>query len=164
MPQPRLSKVAMLSYNTFLSGHHPNGWIEDKLFVVQNDNGAKWGSLQVSPTRAEIPSLKAKGIEEVQGFVANHWQQLSGIIPELDKVIIYVGDRGSEHTIEYAAKFGLKPDKAVFVLCDCNLGEKEEKINQHGFSTSKRIRCECGGHGIMNAIAKKFLATGELGI
>jgi hypothetical protein len=157
---PQGSKVAMLSYNTFLRGR-PNGWVGDTLFVIQNDNGSKWGAPQFGPL-SQRTELQAKGDQQIKDKVGGHWQQLAEHIPTLDTVVIYVGDRGSEHTIEHAAAHGLDPDKAVFVLCDCNMPAKQANINKHGFSRSKRIMCECGGHTTMQQMAERFIATGDI--
>lgn len=154
------TRIAMLSYNTFL-GTCQNGWVDGRLFLVQNDNGLVWGAPQLG-TESDEDSLTVLGIQEVKGQVGSHWQQLAEHLPTLDKVVIYVGDRGSEHTIEYAAKHGLDPEKAMFVFCDCNMSAKEAAIIRHGFACSRRISCECGGHGTMKRMADNFLATGEI--
>ncbi|MBI4120730.1 MAG: hypothetical protein HY457_00535 [Parcubacteria group bacterium] len=158
MQQP--SKIAMLSYNTFLPGFS-NGWVEGKLLLIQDRNGAPWGAPQFGPL-AQKAVLQDQGDQQIARAVGSHWQQLTEHLPTLGRVIIYVGDRGSEGTIEHAAKHGLDPAKALFVFCDCNMRAKEALIKQHGFEGSPRVMCECGGHQTMAMIARKFLATGEL--
>lgn len=155
-----MAKAAMLSYNTFLPGV-PNGWVEDSLFVIQGDNGQNWGAPQFAPLLILDRAIKAAELS-VTRKVGRHWEQLSEHLPLFDAVVIYVGDRGSEHTIRHAALHQLDPSKAMFVLCDCNMDAKEEAISRHGFAASKRIMCECGGHATMETMAKHFMATGSV--
>lgn len=158
-----MPKAAMLSYNTFLRGV-PNGWNEGNLFVIQNDNGQDWGAPQfgVATSLAGLDALAANGDQKVASTVAGHWDQLAAELLALDEVVIYVGDRGSEHTIKHAAEHGLDPAKAVFVLCNCNMSAKEAAIDSHGFGESRRVMCECGGQHTMRQMAEQFLATGHM--
>ncbi len=158
MPQGK--KAAMLSYNTFLRGQ-PNGWLNESLFVIQNENGQKWAA----PQNVPIPKMfeeQVKGDQLVQNTVQGHWQQLSDQLPSFNHVVIYVGDRGSEHTIKHAAEHKLDPAKAIFVMCSCNIAGKENTIRRHGFGNSKLIACECGGQQTMQRMAERFIATGEM--
>lgn len=153
-------KVALLSYNTFFDTNK-KGWLTDSLFLIQGENGATWAAPQVGPI-SRVAALKAEGDLKVKSAVDNHWDQLTESLPLLDAVVIYVGDRGSEHSIARAAEHGLAPEKAVFVFCSCNMAAKQEAISRNGFGGSRRIMCECGGHVTMRSIAKKFLETGAL--
>lgn len=155
-------KIAMLSYNSILSAKG-NGWIDDALFMIQSDNGKAYGAPQIGiGTIAELSKLRAEGIDQVQGAVIGHWDQLADLLPQLDKVVIYVGDSGSEHTIRYAAERKLGAEKAVFVLCDCNEHNKRRLIEENGFGKSPVIMCECGGRRTMARLANTFLETGQL--
>jgi len=155
-------KIAMLSYNSILSAKR-NGWVDDALFMIQSDNGKAYGAPQIGiGTRAELSELRAEGIGQVQGAVIGHWDQLADLLPELDKVVIYVGDSGSEHTIRYAAECKLDAEKAVFVLCYCNEHNKRRLIEKNGFGKSPVIMCECGGRSTMAQLANTFLETGQL--
>lgn len=155
-----MSKAAMISYNAFLGGA-PNGWVNDSLFVIQNDNGEKWGEPQYAPLPL-VDQVRRAAEKSVTNKVGRHWEQLSEHLPSFDTVVIYVGDRGSEHTIRHAALHKLDPSKAVFVLCDCNLDAKESAISKHGFAESRRVMCECGGHATMQSMARHFIATGSI--
>lgn len=155
-------KIAMLSYNSILSSES-NGWINDALFMIQSENASGWGAQQIGfGTRTELRKLRNEGIGQVQGTVMGHWDQLADLLPELDKVVIYVGDSGSEHTIKYAAEKGLSAEKAVFVLCDCNERKKRHLVAESGFEGAPIIMCECGGRRTMKNIAKNFLRDGQL--
>ena len=153
-------KVALLSYNTFFDTDK-KGWVNDSLFLIQGENGATWAAPQSGPV-ALATVLKAKGDLMVREAVESHWSQLTESLPLLDAMVIYVGDRGSEHSIARAAEHGLAPEKAVFVFCNCNMEAKLGAINRHGFGDSRRMMCECGGHVTMRRIATEFLETGAL--
>lgn len=157
-------KIAMLSYNSILSAKG-NGWIDDSLFMIQSENASGWGAQQMGfGTPADLRELRNEGIGQVQGTVKSHWDQLADLLPELDKVVIYVGDRGSEHTIRYATERKLDAGKAVFVLCDCNEQNKRRLIEENGFGKAPVIMCECGGRRTMARLANTFLESGQLAI
>jgi hypothetical protein len=153
-------KIAMLSYNSILP-EEGNGWVNGILFMIQSETGQAYGAAQNAPLYL-AGAARAQGIQQVQGMVASHWDQLAEILPELDAVIIYVGDSGSEHTIKHAADHGLDPSKAIFVSCSCNRQGKAQLIREHGFEASPVIMCECGGRDTMYRMAKRFLETGRL--
>ena len=157
-------KIAMLSYNSILPTKG-NGWVDGTLFMIQTENASGWGAQQMGfGTSAKLRELRDEGIDQVKGTVMGHWDQLADLLPELDKVVIYVGDSGSEHTIKYAAERKLDAEKAVFVLCDCNEPNKRSLIEENGFSKSHVIMCECGGRRTMARLASMFLETGQLAI
>lgn len=155
-------KIAMLSYNSILP-HRKNGWVTDNLYMIQEENGKAFGAPQFAVgTLPQLGRLRDEGIHQVQQQVAGHWEQLADVLPDLDAVVIYVGDRGSEDTIQYAAERKLEPKKAMFVLCGCNEQNKRRMIAKNGFGKSHTLMCECGGRSTMADLAQKFIATGEL--
>jgi hypothetical protein len=155
-------KIAMLSYNSILSTKG-NGWVDDALFMIQSDSGKAYGAPQIGiGTLPELQQMRNEGVSQVQGAVMRHWDHLADLLPELDKVVIYVGDNGSEHTIRYAAERKLDAKKAIFVLCDCNEQNKRRLIEENGFGKSPIIMCECGGRRTMARLANTFLETGQL--
>jgi len=155
-------RIAMLSYNSILPDED-NGWVRDTLYMIQSDRGITHGVPQsVHGTLEELRQVRYEGIDQVQDAVRNHWTQLGELLPKLDKVVIYVGDSGSEHTISYAAEHGLSADKAMFVLCSCNQHDKRRLIKESGFGESSVIMCECSGRQTMARLATKFLETGTL--
>ena len=155
-------KIAMLSYNSILPDKD-NGWVRESLYMIQSDRGITHGVPQfVYGTLKDLHKVRYEGIDQVQGAVKNHWAQLAELLPKLDKVVVYVGDSGSEHTIRYAAEHGLGADKAVFVLCDCNEHSKRRIIQESGFGESPVVMCECSGRQTMAQLATTFLETGQL--
>jgi len=138
-------KIAAISYNSILSGRK-NGWIDEGLFLIQNDPGQVFLAQQhVTGTIPERAKVRTQGISKVEGAVMSHWETLIEVLPQFDKVLIYVGDSGSKHTIRYASEHGLDAAKAIFILCDCNENKKRQLIRQYGFGESEVIMCECGG-------------------
>lgn len=136
-------KTAMISYNAFVS--ESNGLKVDgnnSVLLLQNADGKTWGTSQFGKTK--------KGWhEETKAIVDPLWRQLRDQLSSFDKVAIYVGSYGAEQVIELAAKSGLTPKQAVFVLCGCNSDVKMGIIKRLGFSSSRLISCECGGHKTM---------------
>ena len=152
----------MLSYNSILPDED-NGWVGDTLYMIQSDRGITHGVPQsVYGTLEKLRRVRYEGIDQVQDAVRNHWTRLGELLPELDKVVIYVGDSGSEHTIRYAAEHGLRAANAIFVLCDCNGNNKRRLIKESGFGESPVVMCECSGRQTMAQIATTFLETGTL--
>jgi len=157
-----MKKVAMLSYNTILP-HRGNGWVTGNrnLYLIQDDNGKSWFEQRRELNEAERRNSK-DAIGTVKNVVRHHWDQLSNMLNEFDQVIIYVGANGSEVAIECAAQSELPPEKAVFVMCNCNRMEKRVLMEKNGFGTSIVKTCECGGHRSMAKIAERFLETGHV--
>ncbi len=159
-----MPKIAVVSYNAILPDRD-NGWVTDSLFMIQSDRGTMFGAPQVGfGTSEELRKMRYDSIGVVAQAVKGHWQLLAEILPSLDRVFIYVGDNGSEGTIQHAAENGLGPSRAVFVLCDCNEFSKRNLIREKGFETSPVIMCECSGRRTMNRIATNFMTTGRLPI
>lgn len=155
-------RIAMLSYNAILPDRQ-NGWVDESLYMIQSDKGKPFGAQQFGiGTLSELHQAREDGISQVHGMVKNHWEQLAAVLPELDAVVIYVGDNGSEHTIKYAAERQLESSKAVFVLCSCNMHNKKKLIAENGFGESRVVQCECGGRRMMARMANEFLQTGQL--
>ncbi len=155
-------KVAMISYNTFVKGES-NGWKnngDNSVLLLQNEDGKKWGRRQVL-IMDEADGSKEIWNRETRQAANPLWDELKKALPTVEKVLIYVGDR-AELMIELATSGGLTPDRAIFVMCDCNMGRKMDMIRSRGFSSSKVIECECGGHGEMNSIYYKILLKGLL--
>lgn len=151
-------RVAMISYNAFVDGES-NGW-KDKgghaILLLQNADGNKWGTAQFANKTHE------QWYDETKALVDPLWRQLVEALPTIDKVVFYVGSYGAERVIDLAAEHGLTPDKAVFVRCTCNLNKKMGVIRERGFSASKIMDCECGGHITMRRLYDNVLTEGRL--
>ena len=145
-------KTALISYNTFVDGER-NGWKsqgENSVLLLQNADGDKWGTSQSGETHEQWH-------EATKAIVDPRWGQLQIELPTIDKVVFYVGSYGAERVIELAAEHGLTPDRATFVLCDCNMTKKMGVIRSRGFASSRVIDCECGGHRTMWRLYKEAL-------
>jgi len=152
-----LMRVAVQSYNTFVPGE-PNGWRnrdEHHVLLLQNADGKTWGTSQSGKSAEEWK-------DETKVIVDPLWETLRAKLPTIDAVVMYVGSHGAEHVIQLAAENGLTPDRAVFVFCDCNMSAKTQAIRDGGFSASRVIPCECGGHATMHRIYQKALTEGTL--
>lgn len=153
-------RVAMISYNAFVDGE-PNGWKNQgdrAVLLLQNEDGSMWGVDQNATSSAQLKAGADDCVAKVNGL----WGQLVEALPTIDKVVFYVGSYGAERVIELAAEHGLTPDKAVFVCCDCNMTKKMSMVRDRGFSSSKVVDCECGGHGTMRRLYKDVLTKGSL--
>jgi len=150
-------KVAMISYNTFVGGEQ-NGWKsrgENRILLLQNVNGNAWGMSQhVVGSRSQA---EEKWGTEAKAVIDPLWEQLQSELPTIDMVVLYVGGHGAERIIELAAKYGLVPDRATFVFCDCNLAKKMKMVREGGFSSSRIVPCECGGRGTMERLYRYAL-------
>lgn len=149
-------RVAMISYNTFVKNEQ-NGWKTqdgNAVLLLQNEDGSQWGI----PKGIKMETGTSACIAQVNSL----WNQLAQSLPTLDKVIFYVGAQGAERTIELAAEHGLTPDRAIFVLCDCNIAKKMNLLRSRGFSSSKLIDCSCGGHIVMKNIYNTILEGNAL--
>ncbi len=145
-----MERVAFLTYNTVVDGL-ANGWQGSnghRALVLQNTNGE--GARKGGPIGA------AKRGEQIDAL----WEELLQQLTDLDHVVVYVGTRGSERAIAYAAL--LPASKVTFVLCDCGLPFKEDLIQMAGLTDARRMPCECGGHRTMKTLYERFLETGEL--
>ena len=151
-------KIAMISYNTFVSGQE-NGWTvgeQGSVLLLQNSDGRVWGTSQSKPLNN--PNRNEEWHGETRAIVDPLWELLEKELPTIDKVVFYVGSTGAERVIELAAKHGLDPQRAIFVFCNCNYSVKNGLVKSRGFSCSKVMGCECGGHATMNRIYQNFLA------
>ena len=138
----------MISYNHFVD--EENGWKNcengNQMLLLQDKN--TWGTSQ----RGNMALWQ----EEAKTTIDPLWKQLLEELPTIDKVVMYVGSFGAERVIELAAANGLSPDRAVFVMCDCNLSVKTDIIVKNGFAESERIMCACGGHAAMMSIYSRL--------
>ena len=153
-------RIAMISYNTFVDNEQ-NGWKNNgnnSVLLLQNTDGSRWGVDQGATNAAELQA----GADDCVSKVNDLWSQLVVALPELDKVVFYVGSYGAERAIELAAEHGLTPDRAVFVFCDCNMARKMEVVRSRGFSSSRVVDCECGGHNTMRYLYDNALNRGIL--
>ncbi len=149
--------IALVSYNGFVDGES-NGWKErgdKKVLLFQNSGGLSWGAQQRPQSQSELVA----GAKSVERQIGCHWGVLADAIPELDTVYFYVGSYGAERAIELAREHRLDPGKAAFVLCDCGYSKKIGLIREYGFSSSRIIMCECGGHTTMRRLYDAALSA-----
>lgn len=154
-------RVAMISYNTFARGQSnglkENG--ENGVLLLQNTTGAAWGTSQASFSDG---GEEQRWRDETSAIVDPLWETLKEALPTIDAVVMYVGSYGAERVIELAAQNGLTPDRAVFVMCECNRSKKRHLISSSGFGGSRVVECECGGHLTMLGIYESVLGEGRL--
>ena len=151
--------IAMISYNAFLHDEE-NGLKErngNSVLLLQNQKKTMWGLLK-SRSDADEAVWRDKVIE----IVGPLWAKLLAELDTIDKVVIYVGAYGAERVIDLAALNGLVPEKAIFVMCDCNIEQKVSVIHSTGFSSSRVIDCVCGGQDVMLEIYRHVLDYGVL--
>lgn len=147
-----MNNVAFVTYNSvgdnLSSGWHGSG--ERRALVLQNTRGRRWA---VEP-RTGIHA------DRVMGEIGDLWGQLQQALSELDHIVIYVGDSGSEHAIELAAK--LPASKVTFVACGCGFARKESMARAVVGLEARVLSCECGGHRTMGRLFQRFMDSGEL--
>lgn len=143
--------VAFLTYNTVGQGLS-NGWHEGpdgrRAFVLQNTRGLTWFATRISES------------SRVRDEIADLWTKVLENLSDLDQIVVYVGDSGSERAIELAAT--LPASKVTFVLCDCNWSSKTGRIKSAGLADATQVDCECGGHRTMRKLLNNFMQSGEL--
>ena len=148
----KLTQVGFLTYNTL--ENISSGWHEKnghKALVLQNTKGN--GSRRVGQ--------RDMSTQKVRDEIKQMWAEFNRNIKDLDHVVVYVGDRGSEQAIVLAAQ--LPAEKVTFIGCTCGLPIKEAMIQMCGLVDANRILCECGGHYTMEALIQSFLETGQVG-
>lgn len=154
--------AAFVTYNN-LGGGIANGWHERdgrRGLVLQNTKGHLFVARREPNTPAGESRLDMDSVQRVKDEIGNLWGQLQKSLPELDLIVVYVGDSGSERAIELAAT--LPATKTVFVACNCGWGRKMAKLHAVGLSAARVVECGCGGHGTMGWLFERFMATGEL--
>lgn len=145
-------KVAMFSYNGFISGEK-NGWkrgVNNDILLIQDPQGRPWGTTQSGISISAMTEESHVAIETV-------WQALEIEIPELDKIIIYIGSYGAEKAIELAKKNNIPSNKITFVMCDCGLSNKQRIIRSCSYEQAEVIMCECGGQSTMSRLYYRYL-------
>ncbi len=148
-------KIGMFSYNAFISSERSNGWKtigDNSIFLMQDPKGRPFATTQ----RGQASAM----IEETRNIIDNAWDAFAAEMPDLEKIIIYVGSLGAERAIELAKETGISSEKLLFVFCDCELETKMNSIKECGYEDAKIIDCECGGNNTMCSIFKRFLETG----
>ena len=143
-----------LTYNsigdpgTFGSGPIERGG--NTAVIVQHGRGQQWGVPQMgSPNHVDI----------ARTLVTELGSQLPESLENIDRVVVYVGDRGSEGAIDIASRF--PAEKVSFVLCRCNMTAKQASVNRK-CKGAQVIMCECGGNRTMRGLVEAFLTSGEL--
>ena len=79
---------------------------------------------------------------------------------KVDYIITYLGRYAAEMTMGLASK--IPAEKMIYLVCDCNLENKEKIIDAIGHGNSHQISCECHGSETMAQICQKFLETGKI--
>lgn len=154
-----MQNAAFVTYNT-VGDSLRSGWHDGpegrRALVIQNSTGRLWGA-------SIDPVLPAKNTGEnanrVSSEIDNLWGQLREALSELDQIVVYVGDKGSEVAIRLAAE--LPAEKVTFALCQCNFRYKTALIRSH-VAGAGTVVCECGGHYAMERLFQSFMATGSL--
>ncbi len=148
-----MKNIAFVTYNT-VGNSISSGWHDGsdgrRALVLQNTTGARWAVAPGSGIHAD----------RVESTIDNLWGQLHEALPDLDQLVVYVGDSGSERAIELAGK--LPSSKVTFVGCGCNGYAKRCKAQAAGLAEARWLTCECGGHGTMGRLFQRFMATGAL--
>ena len=149
-----MNKIGFITYNS-LPGLQ-SGWINSSdgarsALIVQDTKGR--GALK--------DGQRTRTTEEIRADIAKSWESLDASLSELDQVVIYVGDSGSEDAIERAAK-KVPVEKLLFIGCSCGIERKEALVQSAGLGSACRILCECGGHRTMTAMVKSFLEGGAV--
>lgn len=146
-------KAAFLTYNRV--GNLSNGWNgegDHQVFVASHPRGQRWGA------EGDTLHEQTRTIETALGAA---FEQIEAILSEIDLLVVYVGDSGSEGAIELASR--MPAHKVAFVFCSCNFSRKRSLVAESGMSQSQVISCECGGHGTMGALANQFIQSGSIG-
>lgn len=154
-----MNVVAFVTYNN-LGGAAGNGWHEQngrKALVLQGTTGRPWLADQ---TARKGSAQFAQDVELVGNTIDDLWSQLSASISDLDQVVVYVGDSGSENAIELAAQ--LPAEKVTFVLCSCGRSAKISRIQGKGLATASIVSCECGGRSTLGSMFRRFMDQGQL--
>lgn len=154
-----MNVVAFITYNN-LGGVADSGWHEQdgrKALVLQGTTGRPWLADQTVPKGS---TQFEQDVKLVSNTIGDLWSQLVAAISDLDQVVVYVGDSGSEHAIELAAQ--LPPEKVTFVLCSCGWSRKTSRIQSRGLSGARVVQCECGGRSTMGGMFRSFMNQGQL--
>ncbi len=143
-----------LTYNTVGKSGSYGGMVErngHQAVIVQHPKGETWGGC--GRANEKNPGSKCAGlVHTLYGSALRH--------EDVDYVVVYVGDRGSEGAVHMVSD--LPANKVLFVLCNCNLGYKLGLIQNSLPGAPYRV-CECGGHATMQKVLEEFLDTGSLG-
>lgn len=145
----------MFSYNAFMFDLE-NGWHKgsaNNIFLTQNPQGKEWGATQRGMSTDEY-------VQESENIVASSWDFLKQQLPTLDTLFIYVGSYGAEKAIELAKESSFLSEKLTFVMCDCTLKVKQQKIADCGYQAARVIMCDCGGQREMNSIFRRYISEG----
>ena len=138
--------IAMVAPNKFVLRENTVGWKGDgdsRVFLVQT---------------------KGAG-ERVNITVGDLWGNLIPVLPEVDKVVVYLAKDCPCRTVNLLAEHGLVPDQVIFVCCRCNTEEKIKAIHDGGYSASLVLfTLQCGGYDVMGKIYQDFLDKGILPI
>ena len=147
-------KAAFVSYNSI--GGLRAGWHkstegnDNEILVIPNSKGNQFATSTVGSVGNDI----------VTDEITKLWQQLDQVVNQVDKVVVYVGDNGSEVAIKLASK--LPAEKVAYVLCSCNERSKRAMIKEAGHAEAQIIMCECRGIRTMGRLCGDFLSTGKL--
>lgn len=146
-------KLGVLTYNTVgRTGAFPNGWHQNgdhAVLVASHPRGQVWGV--VGKNAHDQAHSCASTIQEA-------FQQIEGDLEQLDCVLVYVGDSGSEGAVSLVSR--LPASKVHFVLCRCNIAAKMQLIHSMGLGASRTTLCECGGHATLERLVRQFLQDG----
>jgi hypothetical protein len=84
--------------------------------------------------------------------------ELERCLPELDHIVIYVGESCMEEAIEVARRV---KGSATFVGCRCGMDSKFLLLQQAGFALEQTLVSECWGTETMGKLVDSFLSSGS---
>lgn len=146
-----MNSVAFVTYNQIGNGL-ADGW--------HDRNGRRALVLQNTRGEGALNGGRPIGAERRREELELLWGKIQGVKQELDHVVVYVGVRGSERAIEFAAQ--LPAEKVTIVSCDCSVPAKVRMLMAAGLDLRRVVVCECGGHRTMEKLFENFMETGEL--
>jgi len=159
------ARIAFVTYNRIGSGQFANGLMQVngfELYLFQNSDLSKWGCKDDKYDAWDFLFMpKGQKKQVMQEFAKSRKQKVSEImsqaanLQDMDKVYIYVGQRGGEGIIKLSKK--LPGEHIVYVMCDCQKETKLRLIKEYGHQDAEIIWCECGGQETMEKLVTSYL-------
>jgi len=140
-------KIALITYNLVGDGKYPqvNKGEENDVYIAQGNSIAavkeQWR------TDSDAQKIRADASK-------NAVQTIN--LEDMDKVYVYVGEKGGEEMIRQTLQ--VPTEKIVYVMCGHNSDAKNHLIYQYrGGYFSQKIICECGGRATLERILQDSL-------
>ena len=142
--EEKVMKVAMISCHTFIGKRFKE---DDEPINFDWNIGTTGGQV--------LLFQKVKNIED-----ETLWKKIHGNLDSLEHIVFFTQDNVKK-ILDCAIKFGLPPERILFLFCSCEREKNTAMIRSSKFFLSNVALCPCGGTKTMRRLYLNIIERGK---